>query len=117
MSGCEDGGTPSEQRAHGTILLAASTQSDSGVDAPIAGTLIRTDSGCLALAADNDIHVLQFPFGTRLADDGESANVPGLGVVRTGERIDGAGGYIDVRSAPKDCHDIAEFAVWERVAD
>ncbi len=117
MSGCADGGTPSEQRAHGTILLAASTQSDSGMDAQIAGTLIRTDSGCLALATDNDIYVLQFPFGTRLADDGESANVPELGIVRIGDPINGAGGYIDVRSAPEECQDIAEFAVWERVGD
>lgn len=98
-------------------MLAAPAQSDAQMDAQIIGTLTRTDTGCLALETGTGVLVLEFPFGTRLADDGESANVPELGVVRIGDRIDGAGGYIDVRSAPEECRGGLEFAVWQRVGD
>lgn len=119
IAGCNMGvsATPFEQRANGTILLAATVQPEGMMDAEIAGTLTRTDSGCLALASETESYVLQFPFGTELADDGESVNVPGLGVVHIGDEIAGGGGYIDVPGAPEECRTSREFAVWQQVPD
>lgn len=118
-AGCIGGAStaPAVQRANGTILLAAHAHPESGMDAQIAGTLILTDSGCLAVTSGADSYVLEFPFGTELADDGESVNVPGLGIVHIGDEIAGAGGYIDVPGAPEECRTGREFAVWQRVLD
>jgi len=117
VSGCASiGGTPAEQRAGDSILLAAPERPEAFMDALIAGTLVRTDAGCLAVqGADELTYVLQFPFGSRLAEDGESVEVPGLGVVRLGDAIEGGGGYVDVPSAPEECRISEEFAVWQSV--
>lgn len=118
LAGCASDATPAEQRAGGTILLAASERADAGMDALVAGTLTRTESGCLALdSGDGQVYVLQFPFGTRLADDGGSVEVPGLGTLRPGDELSGGGGYVDVPDAPEECRLSAEFAVWQTVTD
>ncbi len=118
LTGCGLWGsaTPAEQRAGGSILLAAPSDPGDVMDAQILGTLTRTDEGCLALASEwGDVYVLQFPFGSELSDDGESVVVPGLGTLREGDRIDGGGGYIDVPDAPEECRISEEFAVWQTV--
>lgn len=117
LAGCGPSATPAEQRAGDSILLAAPEDPGGSMDALIQGTLTRSDEGCLTVETSHGTFVLQFPFGSRLADDGESVEVPGAGTLRLGDDVDGVGGYIDVPDTPEECRLSAEFAVWQTVAD
>ncbi|WP_345750287.1 hypothetical protein [Microbacterium rhizophilus] len=65
------------------------------MDALVTGRLIRTDGGCLALESGApEPSIVLFPFGTALAPDGRSADVPWYGTVREGDPVDGGGGYV-----------------------
>lgn len=110
---CGADATAAVQRAGGVTLLAAAERPDGVMDAQILGTLTVADSGCLALAAEGAVYALQFPFGSRLADDGESVEVPGRGTLRPGDEITGGGGYVDVPGAPEECRLGQDFAVWQ----
>ncbi|BDZ55148.1 hypothetical protein [Agromyces marinus] len=108
---------PRVHRADGTILLAASNPPDAAMDAIVAGTLTRTENGCLALDDLDGLHVLEFPYGTTLADDGETVEVPGLGPLRIGDAVEGGGGYLDVADAPDECRTGNDFAIWQTVLE
>ena len=57
----------------------------------------------------------QFPFGTTLAEDGRSVEVPGLGTVELGDSIAGGGGYISLSNVPEECRTEGDYAVWQTV--
>lgn len=115
LAACAAGPPPAVQRAEGVTLLAADERPDAVMDAQIIGTLTVAESGCLALAADGGSYPLEFPFGSRLDDDGGSVEVPGLGTLRLGDEIAGGGGYVAVPDAPEECRLGPEFAVWQTV--
>ena len=117
LAGCGTAVTPAVQRAGDSILLAAAEAPDGAMDALILGTLTHTEDGCLAVEHEGNTYVLQFPYGSRLADDGESVEVPGVGTLRLGDAIEGGGGYVNVPDAPNECRISAEFAVWQSVMD
>ncbi|MFF2274603.1 hypothetical protein [Agromyces sp. NPDC058126] len=105
----------SVQRAGGSIMVAASTEPEDVMEALVVGELTRTPMGCLALESGSDTHILQFPFGTTLADDGRSVEVPGLGAVELGDSIKGGGGYIKLPDVPRECRTDDDYAVWQTV--
>lgn len=112
ITGCS--GTDPVQRSGSSILLVASQQPEAYMDAQILGTLTRTDAGCLALEQGEETYVLQFPYGSVLADDGESVEVPDLGRLTIGDAIDGGGGYATgIADAPEECREGDEFAIWQ----
>ena len=113
LSGCAS--AESVQRSGDSIMLVATDRPSAVMEALIIGTLTRTDTGCLALEQEGHIYVLQFPYGSTLADDGESVEVPGAGTIALGGDVTGGGGYIDLPSAPEECGDSTEFAVWQTV--
>ena len=117
LSGCgaPDASGPSVQRADGSIMIAASTEPDEVMEALIVGVLARTPEGCLAVESGSEMHVLQFPFGTTLAEDGRSVQVPGLGTVELGDSIEGGGGYINLSDVPEECRTDDASAVWQTV--
>lgn len=98
-------------------MVAASTEPDDVMEALVIGELARTPMGCLAIQSGSETHLLQFPFGTTLADDGRSVEVPGLGTVELGESIEGGGGYIKLSNVPRECRTDGDAAVWQTVND
>ncbi|GAB3270924.1 Kelch repeat-containing protein [Microbacterium lacusdiani] len=115
VSGCASGPGSGVQRAGASIMMAAPSKPAMGMDAIITGTLTRLDGGCLGLTVGERETPLQFPFGSILADDGESVDVPGHGTVRIGDLILGGGGWVPIPDAPEECGVGAEGAMWESV--
>lgn len=104
-----------EQRAVGTILLAAPERPTLVMEAIVAGTLTRLEGGCLALTIPGEEpNVVQFPFGSELSRDGMSVVVPDYGTARVGDEIIGGGGFTNaLAAAPEECRIGGEFAVWQ----
>ena len=101
------------QRANGSVMLASPTQPEVFMLAAIDGRLTRTAEGLLAVGRENDQTVLRFPYGTELADDGQSVDVPGLGAVRLGDAIRGGGGYADVADLPAEYGGVTALFDWQ----
>lgn len=101
-----------------TIMVEGSRPS--GVmEALILGTLTLTEGGCFAVAAGGVTYPLQFPFGTRLSDDGTEVAVPGLPALRVGDEISGGGGYLHLTDVDPACaaeNEYEEYAIWQTVA-
>ncbi|WES63943.1 hypothetical protein P0L94_15925 [Microbacter sp. GSS18] len=107
------------QQAGGVTAMVAQERSDAGMAAQISGTLTTTDSGCLAVAIEDVTYPLQFPFGTRLSDDGAEVVVPGLSPLHVGDHIEGGGGYIHLTDVPDECiadNEYAEYAIWQSLS-
>jgi len=65
---------------------------------------VLTDGRCLAVEiAQNTIHVLVWPDGTKMVEDG--VEVPGAGRILVGDRFSAGGGYgeTDTPPVPADC--------------
>jgi hypothetical protein len=74
------------------VLVAAPARG--GDDAAIGGEVTVVD-GCLGI----DDAVAVWPFGTEVTDrNGPLIDVPGLGKVRVGDHVTGAGGYLSATS-------------------
>ena len=116
-AGCTADASERVQREGDTILLVADSEPEAVMEAVVEGTLTLTADGCFAIESGDVVHPLQFPFGTRLASDGRSAVVPGLGTVRVGDAIRGGGGYVEVGEVPDACRVDDESAVWQTVID
>ncbi len=98
-------------------MIAASTEPDAVMEAQIVGILTRTAQGCLAVASGSELHVLVFPFGSTLAEAGQSVEVPEIGTVHLDDPIEGGGGgYIHLSNMPEECRLGDEFAVWQTVS-
>ncbi|MCR2812796.1 hypothetical protein [Microbacterium sp. zg.Y1084] len=80
------------QQAHGVNAMVAGSGPGAAMDALISGTLRITDAGCFAVSSGGVTYPLQFPFGTRLSDDGTEVAVPGLASLRAGDEISAAVG-------------------------
>lgn len=104
------------QRAGGSTLMAAANKPSAAADALSGGTLVHSDRGCVAIGrADGGVSVLLFPFGSKLAEDGESVDLPGTGVVRIGDRVEHGGGVAALESladVPDECRAGDDLIVW-----
>ena len=116
VSGCASiaAGTTSIQRAGESIALVAPVPPSAVMEALLNGELARDDAGCLALDTGSERHVLQFPFGTSLHEDGEGVDVPELGEVRLGDAIQGGGGFTSLDRHSGDCA-ADNYAIWQTV--
>ncbi len=92
LSGCSgDDSAHVLQAANVAVLVGA--PADGGDDAAVTGTVTIID-GCLGI--DNDVAV--WPAGTKIVEaEGPVIDVPDLGSVRVGDRVEGAGGYLSAR--------------------
>lgn len=113
---CSTASRPVVYRAGDTVLMASAQEPDAYMLAIVGGTLTRNDRGCVAL--DNSMGgsvALLLPYGTKLAEDGQSLNVPELGVIRFGDQVQYGGGYgtldgmVDI---PSECTGGTDLAVW-----
>lgn len=96
--------------------MVAGSQPSAVMDALISGTLTTTEAGCFALTSDGVTYPLQFPFGTRLSEDGTEVTVPGLPSLRAGDEISGGGGYLHLADVDPACianNEYDEYAVWQ----
>lgn len=100
------------QQAGGTTLFA--TTSDNQMQALLFGSTIRLDDGCfVAQAADGTTTTLVFPKGTRLFQDGMSAEVPGLGMVADGDALRGGGGVVPAAEMSGPCATGGDVIMWQ----
>lgn len=80
------------------------------------GTLGRGEAGCLVLHGGDSLTLLQFPFGSRLAADGQSVDVPRKGTVRVGDTIRAGGQTGDpstLRGLPAECEGLTSMLLWQ----
>ena len=106
------------QQAQGVTAMVAGSSPGAAMDALISGTLRITDAGCFAVSSGGVTYPLQFPFGTRLSDDGTEVAVPGLASLRAGDELSGGGGYLNLMDVPSVCiadNEYDEYAVWQTV--
>ncbi|NQX13309.1 hypothetical protein HQQ80_16910 [Microbacteriaceae bacterium VKM Ac-2855] len=120
LVGCDasDGSDASVQRGRDVTAMVESTAPSFVMQAIVAGSLTVTDTGCFALDSGGTVRPVQFPFGTRLGDDGETVLVPGLEPIRVGDDVSGGGGYMDLENAPAECESTSEggdSAIWQTV--
>lgn len=118
LAGCAANGpsaTDAVQRFNGTTALVVVSESAAAMEAQVVGTLGRTESGCLALKHEGRTYVLQLPLGSRLNEDGRGVEVPGIGLLALGDRVDGGGGYHELADVPVECRLGTEIAVWQTV--
>lgn len=107
------------QQAGGVTAMVAQERSSAGMAAQISGILTTTDTGCFAVTIDDVTYPLQFPFGTRLSDDGAEVAIPGSTPLRVGDRIDGGGGYVHLTDVPVECipdNEYDEYAVLQTLS-
>ena len=85
-----------------------------GDQALIQGTLAVTESGCVGIAgAGGETYPAVWPRGTALLSGPDTAiHVPGVGAVRIGDEVEGAGGYYDVGTTPA-LDNVAERCDWQ----
>lgn len=117
LAGCS--GESALQRAQGVTAMVAGSRPSAGMDALISGTLTTTDAGCFAVTSGGVTYPLQFPFGTRLSDDGTEVSVPGLPSLRVGDEISGGGGYLHLTDVDRACiadNEYDEYAIWQTVS-
>lgn len=117
LAGCS--GESALQRAQGVTAMVAGSRPSAGMDALISGTLTTTDAGCFAVTSGGVTYPLQFPFGTRLSDDGTEVSVPGLPSLRVGDEISGSGGYLHLTDVDQACiadNEYDEYAIWQTVS-
>lgn len=118
IAGCS--GERALQRAQGVTAMVAASRPSAGMDALISGTLTITDAGCFAVRSGGVTYPLQFPFGTRLSDDGIEVSVPGLPSLRVGDEISGGGGYLHLTEVDPACiadNEYDEYAIWQTVSE
>lgn len=115
LAGCGVG--VQTQRAGGSVMMAIASKPGGVQLAIFEGTLMRTDQGCLAGQISNgQTLVLQFPYGSTLAQDGQSVAVPGVGTVRLGDSFSAGGGAGDLAAlsgVPDECQGSASFFSWQ----
>ncbi|WP_345437585.1 hypothetical protein [Microbacterium gilvum] len=107
----DENGPHAVQRAGHSVLWAAPRAATADTfhgSAVVSGTLTRTASGCLGLENAGEVEVLRFPYGSVLADDGESVEIPGHGVFSLGDTVHGGGVHLadegaDALDAPAEC--------------
>jgi hypothetical protein len=109
-------GTTSIQRAGDSIALVEASPPVAVLEAVVSGELARDDAGCLVVDTGSRQYVLQFPYGTAIAEDGEAVDVPGHGLVRIGDSFRGGGGVTSVDRAAGDC-EADEYAVWQTIIE
>ena len=83
--------------ADGTRLLVG-PPATAGDGALVSGQLIVTDGGCAGLRQDGREFTVVWPHGTEF-DGNAGIDLPGVGPVGYGDRVDGGGGYYDAESA------------------
>ena len=98
----------------GPAVLVTDAGFLTGDEALIRGTLAVTDAGCIGITdTQGDTYPTIWPRGTRLVDGVETAiDIPGVGVTRLGDDVDGAGGYYGTSNRPV-LDDVAERCEWE----
>lgn len=104
------------QREAGALLLVAAKEPQAGGAALVGGTLMRTDRGCISLDVAGVVTAVLFPFGSELAPDGESVQVPGSGVMRVGDKVERGGGVGYLKSlsgVPDECRTGESLVVWD----
>jgi hypothetical protein len=111
----ETRGVLDSQHRGGSILLAPTTQPGGAFEAAVTGTLALNDHGCFGFGDGAAFSPVIFPFGTRLLDDGRSAEVPGLGTVRIGDEIRGGGGQEPSIEASDICGTTGDATLWQTV--
>jgi hypothetical protein len=106
LTACVDGASDEVLEA-GAVKILVAAPADSGMDAMVIGTVAIVD-GCLGIGD----HVAVWPSGTDVvAEDPLVIDVPGLGEVRVGDDVTGAGGYVqeygrgDGPALPDECSD------------
>ncbi len=118
LAGCS--GESALQRAQGVTAMVAGSRPSAGMDALISGTLTITDAGCFAVTSGGVTYPVQFPFGTRLSDDGAEVSVPGLPSLRVGDEVSGGGGYMHLTDVDPACiadNEYDEYAIWQTVSE
>lgn len=118
VTGCSGAGTGAVQQAQGVTAMVAGSQPSAVMDALIFGTLTITEAGCFAVMSGEVTYPLQFPFGSRLSDDGTEITVPGLPSLHEGDEISGGGGYLHLTDVDPACiaeNEYDEYAIWQTV--
>lgn len=96
--------------------MAVASKPDVSMLALVTGTLTRNDRGCAALSGrDGETDVLLLPYGTTLAEDGQSIAVPGTGVLRFGDQAEHGGGVgtLDgLTDVPAECDGGTKVFIW-----
>ena len=96
--------------------MVSAREPDAYMLAIVGGTSTRNDRGCVALSNSTGGSVaLLLPYGTKLAENGQSLDVPELGVIRFGDQVQYGGGYgtLDgLVGVPSECTGGTELAVW-----
>jgi hypothetical protein len=90
-AGCGDSGPHIDERG-GMRLLVAGKSSASNL-AVVAGNVTLTAGRCVGLSWGESTMLVIWLNGTKLTTDGRGIYLPGVGTVRFGESITGAGGY------------------------
>lgn len=83
-------------QVHNGTTALVSTTSGQGSDAEVHGVLQTSSGNCLGLlteGAEQPVPVI-WPRGSTLTEDGDGVDVPGVGVVRIGQTVLGAGGEV-----------------------
>lgn len=108
-SACGGSGQVEVQDQDGSIALVSG--GGQGSDAEVRGVVQMADGGCWGIVPEGgDAAVAAvWPEGSKLSSDGTSVEVPGVGQVRVGTTVVGAGGEVSDPSGdryadvPSDC--------------
>ncbi|TDL45423.1 hypothetical protein [Microbacterium oleivorans] len=100
--------------AGGSATLITDAGFLSGDEALIEGTLTVAESGCVGIvAAGGETYPAVWPRGTTLVGGVDTGiDVPGVGVLRVGDAVSGAGGYYGVQSRPT-LDEVADRCDWQ----
>lgn len=91
LAACGGGSTSdssADSSGHPQPILFTTAKGVAHYMALVSGQLRVNPRGCFAV----DDQVLLAPYGTEVSEDGRGVRFPGVGLVKVGERISGAGG-------------------------
>lgn len=115
LSGCSGAGDLAVQRSGGSVMMASANEPDASMTAVVGGTLTPTDRGCLALGEQRTATPLVFPYGSKLAADGQTVEVPHGGLLRIGDEVThggGMGSLVNLNGVPDECQAGTDVAIW-----
>lgn len=98
----------------GDVVLVTDAGFLTGDEASIQGTVAVTHAGCIGITdTQGATYPTVWPRGTSLVDGAEIAiDIPGVGVRRLGDQVDGAGGYHGIGTRPV-LDEVADRCAWE----